>query len=614
MDNNILSKTILAKEYTLQEILANTKYKVDYFQREYKWQRENIEQLITDLVTAFLDNYKEGDNTRDVAYYNTYYMGAIVLGDEAGTHSIIDGQQRITSLTLLLIYLNNQSKGSMSKLLDNLIYSDSYGEISFNLQVPEREDCLKGLYDNKDYNLANIKDESIINMVDRYHDIEDLFPSDTFKDELLKSFIYWVKDKIILVKITAMSKENAYTIFETMNNRGLPLTSSDMLKGYILSKFDNDNKRNIVNKQWKADMLKLSEYGNDTENQFFQAWFRAKYAETIRQSKAGAVNMDFENIGSRFHNWFKDNNEKGGILTSVINGNIEEFIDSEYRFYFNKFCLIKEATDNFDKSLEHIYYNNCYGISPALSYPLYLAPLCRKDDDVTCKAKMDLVAKCLDGFVTRRAVNFKLFSPASIRYTMCNLVKNIRNKSLEELRLILVNQIETDYSFEQMPNFYLHQQNRRFVKYFLCRLTSYIEENSGLPNRFMDYFWNPNSRPQEIEHIWSDHPEWHTDECPNPYDFQTVRNSIGDLVLLPNGVNQSYNDMTSEEKIKLYKENLLAMSLNASAYIHNPSFIKFINTYSLPFKEYTSWRKADIQSHCELYKALAEIIWDKNLY
>ena len=55
---------ILAKDYRLSEILSNKKYSVDYFQREYKWEQINIEQLISDLVGAFMENYHEGTRLR----------------------------------------------------------------------------------------------------------------------------------------------------------------------------------------------------------------------------------------------------------------------------------------------------------------------------------------------------------------------------------------------------------------------------------------------------------------------------------------------------------------------------------------------------------------------
>ena len=85
-------------------VKLSNKYTVDYFQREYKWERKNIEELIDDLRTAFFDNYKEGDiPSESVSGYGTYFMGSVVINEKSHPFSIIDGQQRITSLTLLLM-------------------------------------------------------------------------------------------------------------------------------------------------------------------------------------------------------------------------------------------------------------------------------------------------------------------------------------------------------------------------------------------------------------------------------------------------------------------------------------------------------------------------------
>lgn len=608
------NSNILARDYPLAEILGNKKYTVDYFQREYKWERINIEQMVSDLVNAFMESYQEGHKTKDVEKYGTYYMGSIVLSEKGGGASIIDGQQRITSLTLLLIYLYHATNKTMSEQLSNMIYSDSYGEKSFNIQVEERESCLKALYETGEYSVKDTDDESTRNMAERYQDICECFPRDLFTDESLKSFVYWVKGKLILVKITALSEENAYTIFETMNDRGVPLTSSDMLKGFILSKFSHEDTRKKVNGQWKKDMLSLDEFETSAESQFFQAWFRAKYAITIREGKANSVNMDFENIGVRFHNWFKENNEKN-LLAEAINGNIEDFIDKHYRFYLNQFIKIKKAEQSYNHDLPHVYFLNFWGIAPSLSYPLFLAPLKIDDTEEVCNQKIEIVAKHIDNFVVRRSVNYRLFSSNSIRYTMCNLVKSIRNKSVEELKAVLAKNTEQIDDFTiAMPKFRLHGQNGRFVKYLLARMTSFIEEQCGMGSNFVAYMTNPDCKPYEIEHIWSDHYEWHTNEFDQTDKFNETRNSIGDLILLPNGVNQSLNDLETPKKLPHYiKENILAKSLCKQTYERNPAFTQFVTLNKLSFTWYDDIEKNDIADRCKLYAELANLIWNKEL-
>ena len=157
----------------------------------------------------------------------------------------------------------------------------------------------------------------------------------------------------------------------------------------------------------------------------------------------------------------------------------------------------------------------------------------------------------------------------------------------------------------------LHGQNKPFIKYLLARITSFIEEQSGMGNNFVKYMQNPGGKPFEIEHIWSDHPERHLVDFNYPEDFKNYRNKIGDLVLLLNGTNQSFNDMNENEKIPHYiKENLLAASLCDELYVKNPNFYKFINSKNLNFKTYKDFDKVAIEERGVLYGKIAEMIWD----
>ena len=91
------------------------------------------------------------------------------------------------------------------------------------------------LFLNRRIDEEDLLDESVQNMLDRYTEIGTLFP-DSLKGETALMFIDWLKEKVVFVEILAYSDENAYTIFETMNDRGLNLTPTEMLKGYLLHK------------------------------------------------------------------------------------------------------------------------------------------------------------------------------------------------------------------------------------------------------------------------------------------------------------------------------------------------------------------------------------------
>lgn len=96
-----LSHKIEANDRTIFQVLDSRKYTVNYFQREYSWGEKHMKQLVEDLSAAFLANYQPGHSRAEVENYNSYYLGPYVLSSKDGVLSIIDGQQRLTSLTLL---------------------------------------------------------------------------------------------------------------------------------------------------------------------------------------------------------------------------------------------------------------------------------------------------------------------------------------------------------------------------------------------------------------------------------------------------------------------------------------------------------------------------------
>ena len=301
------TEQIKADAKTVRELLDKVKYKIDFFQREYKWQFKQIEQLIEDLTERFTSKYDNSHGRKDVQNYPKYFMGPIILSVNGNGRSIIDGQQRLTSITLLLIYLNNLQRDRPDKVeIKDLIFSEKYSEKSFNIEIRDRKECIEALYLNRDFD-GQGKGESIENLLDRYKDIQDLFPAD-LKKRALPFFIDWLIENVVFVEIKTYSDDDAYLIFETMNDRGLNLSPTEMLKGYLLSQI-NQEKRQELDDFWRTRIFQLKENDKDEDLEFFRAWLRSKYAKTIRPSKEGAENEDFERISTRFHDWVRDNDD-----------------------------------------------------------------------------------------------------------------------------------------------------------------------------------------------------------------------------------------------------------------------------------------------------------------
>ena len=95
-----------ANPKSITELLKEKKYQIDYYQREYRWQKNHVQELLTDLTDRFLRSYDENhDRQNDGPSYSHYFLGSIILSNKNGKLFIVDGQQRLTTITLILIYL-----------------------------------------------------------------------------------------------------------------------------------------------------------------------------------------------------------------------------------------------------------------------------------------------------------------------------------------------------------------------------------------------------------------------------------------------------------------------------------------------------------------------------
>ncbi len=535
------------------------------------------------------------------------------MSKKDGQSFIIDGQQRLTSITLLLIYLNNlQSDYEEFVDVSPLIFSEKFGKKSFNLDVPERVDVIEALYNNQSYDLTN-KSESIQTIIARYNDIQELFP-DELKENALSYFIDWLIECVDFVEITAFSDDEAYTIFETTNDRGLSLSPTDMLKGFILANIYGESDKARIDQLWKKHLQNFSSIGKDDQSDFFKAWLRAKYALTIRGSGRGLENLDFDKIGTTFHKWVREERQKIGLKSQA---DYRSFIVRDFDFFATQYARLRQAAISFgyakEHQLEYVHFNANNGYT--LQYPLILSPLNPADEPDTIDRKIRIVSGYLDIFIARRFVNFKTISSQATKARIFDWILKIRDLDLHSLANFFYEKLaemdEQKETFESVTSFYMHQQNRQRVHHLLARMTYALDQWTGIDSSFDTYSSSKVKTPYEIEHIWAAKYERHKDEFRSETEFLLYRNRFGGLILLPREFNQSLNADRYADKVEHYiKANLLAQSLNPLAYDKNPAFMKFIERTGLPFRpHYPDFKSVDLDGRQELYGRICEEIW-----
>ena len=250
------------KTVTLNEVLGNgKKLQVPLFQRDYSWDEDNWEDLWNDILSS--------EQTGSV-----HYMGSVVLQNIDGkNYYIIDGQQRFATLSILILALINKIR----ILADNDVDKEANRErveILMNQYIGQKDptslrySSKLSLNENNDafYQQRLVAFKEPVNRM-KLSDSEKLLWNaylffskvidEQFKQDLSGERIAYflneiVGERLMFIQIVVENELNAYTVFETLNSRGLELTSTDLLKNYLFSlvaKSETDLRQ--VRAQWK---------------------------------------------------------------------------------------------------------------------------------------------------------------------------------------------------------------------------------------------------------------------------------------------------------------------------------------------------------------------------
>jgi hypothetical protein len=273
--------TIEVNKQSVEALLGSGKTKpfvIPEYQRPYAWTDEQVETLFEDLweFTAI-----SGGTERE----GSYFLGSIVAYEnEDGEQEIIDGQQRITSLFLLLraIYTKlvvtpvsertpeaNNFIGKIEPAIwrtNKLTGTVDFKNILLTSRVVNNEgnEILRSILETGKAD-ENAKD----NYSKNYRYFQELFDKHSIENPLMVyQFIYALLNQAILLPITADTQDTALTIFSTLNDRGLPLSDADIFKAKIYNQLDSYAKKDFIDR-WKD----LDEQAADAEESIQQLFY-----------------------------------------------------------------------------------------------------------------------------------------------------------------------------------------------------------------------------------------------------------------------------------------------------------------------------------------------------
>ncbi len=498
----------------------NNQFVIPIYQRLYSWKKEQCEQLRDDII-------KIGGNDK----MNGHFIGSILYARVDDTHSspllIIDGQQRLTTITLLFIALRDLSsdEAKRKKMESYLINSDKDGDKKFKLILSESDkDTLLSLIDEN----RRKPSELSLKIMENFELFEKWIRKNTDKLET----IFKGLDKLMVVEISLeRGKDNPQLIFESMNSTGKDLTQTDLIRNYIIMETEVEKQENFYNQYWRAmeENFKQSEKQSKREDLFNKfVW----HYLTIKTGKTP--------IEKRVYGAFKDYRQKEGIGIEALLQDLQKYCG-----YFCQIAFKKEADKDLNKALSFL-----VDLEMDVVYPLLLELYSDYKDGVLSKQDFIPIIALTESYICRRAVcgipsnGLNKFFPSFTK----KIDKKQYLKSVEEHFGSLTGNQKFPNDFEFKDSFItkeLYGRNKtkkKKTKYFLERLENF---NTKEP---------VNTQECTIEHIMPQtlNLEWERDLGEN---FQAIHekylNTIGNLTLT--GYNEKYSNNSFQEKRDMEK-------------------------------------------------------------
>ena len=609
---------------TIKQIFNNIEYDIDFYQREYKWSDrldyKPITSILNDIYHPFEKEYKPNlDTTQEnIQKFEWYYLNSF-MSNLDGRKFIVDGQQRLTTLTLISLALyhlasENKLEHNIVDTLKNSVFgSNEYGT-TFWVGFRDRKEALNDILNNNlEYQRVG-ENISETNIYENYGIIYSFLEKKLTTVHKMKTFILYFRERVILIEIEVDKTNDVAMVFEVINDRGVPLKAYEILKGKLLSSINKSDNEKYID-IWEKKIAQIESFGEKWIDNFFFHFFRGRYSDNSEQYRS----IDKE----KYHKTIFLDDFNAKIKLKSDEQRAKDFIEKELIYYVDIYCDIIKNYNDYNKDYEHIYFNGINDIDGQFVLILSAIEL----NDKYRNEKIQLVSKLFD----RHFVILQLTSPSyrsnDFNNSVIALNTLIRNKDLSAIRSNFENKLiedvakanardtlDTSFKYELFKNKNYSQYGAGFLRYFYARVDHYVAHLTNLPAYGNYYQLALQSKGDMVFHI--DHIITNNEKNKNLFDdeedFNIQRNRLGALVLLKGKDNQSSNDELYKDKLQTYsvKGARWAQTLTKGFYKSNPDFKKSIKRNSLDFKPYSNFAKNEIEERHELLFNIVKLIWE----
>lgn len=394
-----------AKQAQLLDLLDGKKqFTIPIYQRTYSWQQKQCEQLLEDIVRIGQDESELYHFIGSVVYFKPDTSPITSVPELL----VIDGQQRLTTVSLLLLALTHFMQcNEQSQITDEtweeiqetyLINKHRKDESKYKLLLTKYDkDTFTKLVNDIDLTADDSK-----RVVENYN-----FFKGKIHSENVQIIYHGVKKLSIVDVILERGKDNPQLIFESLNSTGLDLSQADLIRNYILMGLSHEEQRNLYEKYWYPMEQSFG------DNIGALAWFIRDYL-TMKESAIPRIDLVYET----YKNFMSSKNGFNSIT---------EAVESLHRYskYYVRSALLKEIDPQLVKKFKEI-----AKLKIDTSYPFILAVYGNYEDEVITKSEFIEILDIIINYVFRRAICG--IPTNSLNKTFATLYKRIKRETYLE--------------------------------------------------------------------------------------------------------------------------------------------------------------------------------------
>jgi uncharacterized protein with ParB-like and HNH nuclease domain len=495
----------------IDKLFSNTTYYIDFYQRQYKWTDEPVKRLLDDVFYKFNEEYKKYKELslpldQVISKYAWYYLNTYVTNHVDGKFYVVDGQQRLTTLTLILIKLKHLAKYFNSQLdgwISNKIVGLSGYKIDFWMNHEIHKSSMKDLFDGVPTDKINTSSGlTAQNMVSNYNVVSSRLDFELIDLNIFESFVFYYMHRLVLINLN-VEQTDVPMVFEVINDRGVKLKPYEILKGKLLGQISKEELDGLkLNDLWEEQVSKINAFKEDEIDQFFIYFLKAKFADTIGEGrhydKEYHRAIFFENKLSLDHNPKE----------------VKKFLQNDFKYYTNLYAKVhKYYKDSSDNGFSHVYFNGLTEMDMQFLLILSSCKLNDQQEDDKIKTITYEADRLFCLLQLQRSYGSNAFAVAVYK-----LSAMIREKDISQIRASFDNTLlellteargvpatsPLSYGFFKETGIEL---DKRFKRYFFARIEKFIAENTKLKVKHSLYDLVQNTgvvNGFHIEHILAD--------------------------------------------------------------------------------------------------------------